>query len=120
MSKQFNAWESTGSSSKMTAQVFKGRSHRAVCHLLGKTGEGVSPCTDFPTDAKMQFIKKVYPSLLAEDETQMKEFGPPATCSISFHALNPYLKLWAKSLCSTYKIPSDYKLKGPLFDNNLQ
>ena len=59
-------------------KVFKGRSHRAVCHLLGKTEEGFAPCPYFTTAAKMQFIKKVYPSLLAEEETQMKESGPPA------------------------------------------
>ena len=43
------------------------------------------------------------------------------TSGVSFHALrNPYLNLWAKSLCSTYEIPSEYKLKGPLFENELE
>jgi len=58
------------------SKVFKGRSHRAVCHLIGKTGEGVSVCAEFPKEEKMEFIKKVYPSLLAEEESQVKESGP--------------------------------------------
>ena len=41
------------------SKVFKGRPHRAVCHLIGKTGEGVSVCADFPKEEKMEFIKKV-------------------------------------------------------------
>ena len=102
----------------------------------------------------MQFIKKVYPSLLAEEETQMKlkESGPPAkktgrfnkhpvqTKLLSFQCVpwKNYVDIWHFFSCNsqlilvwscdqslwhsvphTKSLPEDYKLKGPLFDNEL-
>ena len=78
MSKYFNAWETTCSSSAITTPSIQRSFSPRSLPSTWKTGKGVTSCTDFPTDAKMQFMKKVYPSLLGEEETQMKESGPPA------------------------------------------
>ena len=90
MFESLNAWETTGNSSAVTARKYSkvGPTTQFAIYLEKLARELLlKACTDFPTDAKMQLIKKVYPSLLVEEETQMKEPGPPAkTGHVNKHA----------------------------------
>ena len=120
---------------------FKGRAHRAHCHLIGKAGEGVAACKLISEQRKLDFIAKVFPELLSSP-TEVTAEGPPLkkqqtmasfvtkqnfdlvdseiakfvyTSGVSFNVLrNPHLQRAFSLLTSSYTIPSDLRLKGPL------
>ena len=128
--------------------TFKGRAHRANCHLIGKVGEGVSICSKITEQARLKFAEKVFPGL-CDEETLLSD-GPSLkkakqstisgfvnkanfdrvdselskfvlTSGVSFHAMrNPHLQQAFSNLNASYKVPSDYKLKGPLFEHENQ
>ena len=54
---------------------FKGRAHRANCHIIGKVGEGVAVCNKIPPHIKFQFVQRVFPELL-EEEVSLKTDEP--------------------------------------------
>ena len=128
--------------------TFKGRAHRANCHLIGKVGEGVGICSKITEQARLKFAEKVFPGL-CDEETLLSD-GPSLkkakqstisgfvnkanfdrvdselskfvlTSGVSFHAMrNPHLQQAFSNLNASYKVPSDYKLKGPLFEQENQ
>ena len=54
---------------------FKGRAHRANCHIIGKVGEGVVVCNKIPSHVKFQFVQRVFPEL-ADEEVALKTDEP--------------------------------------------
>ena len=54
-------------------KVFRGRSHRANCHIIGKVGEGVEICREISNEAKTVFIAKVFPELIEDYDVKPSE-----------------------------------------------
>ena len=48
------------------ALTFKGRAHRANCHLIGKIGEGVTICNKISQSERLKFAERVFPDLFVE------------------------------------------------------
>ena len=112
-------------------KVFKGRAHRANCHIIGKVGEGVEICRDISSEAKTAFIAKVFPELIEDYDVKPSEpkklkqssissfvsqtnFKVAAaelakfcyTSGVSFNALrNPHLQKAFNALTSGFKFP---------------
>ena len=127
---------------------FKGRAHRANCHIIGKVGEGVVVCNKIPSHVKFQFVQSVFPELVDEEvalktdepnpkrtkQSSVSDFVSKAafehtdaeiakfvlTSGVSFNAIrNPHLQN-AFRVSMQITVPSDYKVKGPLFDQENQ
>ena len=138
----------TGLSGVISALPFKGRAHPSNCHLIGKIGKGVTICNNISQSERLKFVERVSPELFVEavyktDEPIVKKakqstlsnFVSKAnfertdaeiakfvlTSGVSFQAIrNPHLQAAFSSLNAGYEVPSDYKLKGPLFNREYQ
>ena len=127
-------------------KIFRGRAHRANCHLVGKVGEGVEICKHISKDVKHAFIFKVFPQLMEDEDVKpaaepaakkqkqgsMSTFLCPSnfklastelakfcyTSGVSFNALrNPHLQKAFDAVGKGFTVPSQYMLEGPMLNS---
>ena len=119
---------------------FKGRAHRANCHLIGKIGEGVTICNKISQSERLKFAERVFSRVVCQRSLQNGrancEEGKQSTLSnfvskanfeltdaeiakfvltsgVSFEAIrNPHFQAGFSSLNARYEVQSDYKLKA--------
>lgn len=120
-------------------KVFRGRAHRANCHVIGKIGVGVEICRVIPQDVKAAFISRVFPELVKYNDLKLSapkkvnqgsmssfvslanfklsavELGKFVnTFGISFNAFrNPHLQKPFDAVAQGFQVPSKHRLEGP-------